>query len=206
MAQTVEQVNQLYAEIFVWLSIAFVVVAVFAVVGVVAARWMFVGAAERMARVIDRRVGGAAARGLTQLSRYARAAGIDADEAERRFGSYIDGFARLMDSAVRLPIIGRVGLDPLISLFPVAGDLVAGALSLTLVARSLRYGPPASVVSRMLANVLTDMILGAIPFVGVLGDIWFKANERNAGIMREFVESRDERRGAPDADGGTASA
>lgn len=205
MLQPVEQVNQLYAQIFIWLSIAFVVVAVLAVVGLIAARRVFVGAAERMARVIDRRVGGVAARGLTQLSRYARAAGIDTDEAERRFGAYIDGFARLMDGAVRLPIIGRVGLDPLISLVPVAGDLLAGSLSLTLVARSLRYGPPAAVVSRMLANVFVDMILGAIPFVGVLGDIWFKANERNAAIMREFLESRDDGRGQG-ADGGTASA
>ena len=49
MLQPVEQVNQLYAEIFVWLSIAFVVVAVLAVVAFIAARWMFVGAAERMA-------------------------------------------------------------------------------------------------------------------------------------------------------------
>ena len=68
-----------------------------------------------------------------------------------------------MDSAVRLPVLGPVGLDALISMVPVVGDLAAGALSLTLVARSLRYGPPAALVSKMLANVLTDLLLGAIP-------------------------------------------
>ena len=93
-----------------------------------------------------------------------------------------------MDSAVTLPVIGPVGLDALLSLVPVVGDLAGPAVSLTLVARTLRYGPPAAVVSQMLSNVLVDLILGAIPFVGVLADVWFKANERNAALMREYLE------------------
>jgi hypothetical protein len=72
----------------------------------------------------------------------------------------------------------------------VAGDLLGGAMSLTLVARSLRYGPPAALVSKMLANVLTDVIIGAIPVVGVLGDIWFRANERNAALLRDYLAGR----------------
>ena len=95
-----------------------------------------------------------------------------------------------MDSAITLPVIGPVGLDAAMGLVPVVGDVAAGAISLTLVARSLRYGPPAALVSRMLANVLTDVILGAIPIVGVLADIWFRANDRNAALMREFLQQR----------------
>ncbi len=174
-----------------WLTVAFVLVTGLAFAGFFVTRWLFVATAERIARLIDRQVGGVAARGLTRLAVYARATGVDVTEAESRFGQRIDRYARLMDSAVRLPILGPVGLDVAISLFPVAGDLVAGGLSLVLVARSLRYGPPAPVVSRMLANVFTDMILGAIPFVGVFADIWFKANERNALLIREFLEARE---------------
>jgi hypothetical protein len=58
------------------------------------------------------------------------------------------------------------------------------------VARSLRYGPPAALVSKMLANVLTDTLIGAIPLIGVLGDIWFRANERNAALLREYLQQR----------------
>jgi hypothetical protein len=130
---------------------------------------------------------------MTHLAAYARASGIDVAEADRRFGLYIDRFARLMDSAVRLPLLGPVGLDAIISMVPVVGDLAAGALSLTLVARSLRYGPPPALVSKMLANVLTDLILGAIPVVGVLADIWFRANDRNAALMREFLDQGSRR-------------
>ncbi len=174
-------------ELLLWLSAAFVVVVLLGLAAFVVARWVFIGTAERMARTIDRSVGGAAARALTRLGAYAQATGIDLTEADRRFGRYIDRFARLMDSAVTIPLIGPIGLDAIIGLVPVVGDVVAGALSLSLVARSLRYGPPRALVSRMLANVLTDVILGAIPVVGVLADIWFKANLRNAALMREFL-------------------
>jgi len=176
--------------VLLWLAAAFVAVAVLSVVAFYVTRWMFVRAAERVSRTIDQRVGGAAAHALTRLASYAQAAGIDPAEADRRFGLYIDRFAWLMDSAVRLPVLGRVGLDAAISLVPVVGDLVAGAMSLTLVIRSLRYGPPAALVSKMLANVLTDTLIGAIPLVGVLGDIWFKANERNAALLREYLDQR----------------
>jgi hypothetical protein len=180
-------------SLLLWLTIAFVIVAVLSVAGFFVARTLFVKTAERVSSTIDRQVGGAAAGALTHLAAYARASGIDLSEADRRFGLYVDRYARLMDSAVRLPVLGPVGLDALISMVPVVGDLAAGMLSLTLVARSLRYGPPAALVSKMLANVLTDLLLGAIPVVGVLFDIWFRANDRNAALMRAYLSgSRDQ--------------
>jgi hypothetical protein len=42
----------------------------------------------------------------------------------------------------------------------------------------------------MLSNVLVDVILGAIPLIGPLADMWFKANDKNAALMREFLNSR----------------
>jgi hypothetical protein len=165
-------------SLLLWLTIAFVIVAVLSVAGFFVARTLFVKTAERVSSTIDRQVGGAAAGALTHLAAYARASGIDLSEADRRFG---------------LPVLGPVGLDALISMVPVVGDLAAGMLSLTLVARSLRYGPPAALVSKMLANVLTDLLLGAIPVVGVLFDIWFRANDRNAALMRAYLSgSRDQ--------------
>jgi hypothetical protein len=177
-------------NVLLWLAVAFVIVAALSAAGFFVARWLFVRTAERVALSLEQRVGGAGAHALTRLATYAKATGLDLDEADRRFGLYIDRFARLMDSAVTVPVIGPVGLDAAISLVPIVGDVVAGAMSLTLVARSLRYGPPAALVSKMLANVLTDVIIGAIPVIGVLGDIWFRANERNAALMRAYLQQR----------------
>jgi ABC-type multidrug transport system fused ATPase/permease subunit len=177
-------------DLLLWLAVAFVIVALLAAAAFLVARWLFVRAAERVAHSLDQRVGGAAAQALTRLGAYARATGIDLAEADRRFGLYIDRSARLLDSAVTLPLLGPVGLDAALSMVPIVGDLFAGAMSLTLVARSLRYGPPAALVSKMLANVLTDVIIGAIPVVGVLGDVWFRANDRNAQLLRTYLEQR----------------
>ena len=173
-----------------WLVAAFVLVVAVAIVGYFVARWLFIRAAERMAREVDRRVGAAAARTFTRLANYAEATGIPLDEANRFFGAHIDRLARLMDSAITLPILGKVGLDAALSLVPVVGDLVGTAVSLTLIARMLRYGPPAALVSTMLSNVVVDLVLGSIPFVGVLADAWFKSNDRNAALMRAFLDTR----------------
>lgn len=169
------------------LTVAFALATLAAVGGFLVARRLFTRTAERVADSIDRRVGGTAARAMTRMAAYATATGIDLAEADRRFGRHIDRLAHLMDSAVRLPLIGPVGFDALISLVPVVGDLAAGAVSMLLVARSLRYGPPPALVSRMLANVATDVVLGAIPVIGPLADIWFRANDRNAALMREYL-------------------
>ncbi len=173
-----------------WLLAAFVFVVGVSVVGYLVARWLFVRTAERMAREVDRRVGEAAARSFTHLANYAQATGIPLDEANRFFGAHIDRVARLMDSAITLPILGKVGLDALLGLVPVVGDLAGTAVSLTLIARTLRYGPPASLVSKMLSNVIVDLVLGSIPFIGFLADIWFKANDRNAELMRAYLTAR----------------
>jgi hypothetical protein len=176
-------------SLLLWLSAAFVIVAAVAVAGFFLVRWLFIRTAESVAATIDKRVGGATAHAVTRMAAFARASGIDLSEADRRFGIYIDRLARLMDSAVRIPILGPVGLDALMNLVPVVGDFAGAAVALLIVARSLRYGPPASLISKMLANVLTDLVLGAVPVVGVLADIWFRANDRNAALMREYLNS-----------------
>jgi hypothetical protein len=177
-------------SLLLFLGIAFVVVSVGAVVGYFALRWVFVRIADRMAAVIDRSIGGVAGHAFTRLAAIAQVRGIGLDEAQRIFGAQIDRLAKIMDSAVTLPILGRVGLDAVLDLVPVVGNFAGAAISLTLIARTLQYGPPPSLVSKMLSNVLVDVLLGAIPLVGPLADMWFKANDKNAALMREFLERR----------------
>lgn len=177
-------------SVLLFLAVAFVFVLVIAIAGYFALRWLFMRTADRMAVVIDRSVGGVSARAFTHLARIAAARGIGVDEAQKIFGIQIDRLARIMDSAITLPILGRVGLDAVLDLVPVVGNFAGAAVSLTLIARTLQYAPPPSLVSRMLSNVLVDVILGAIPVVGPLADVWFKANDRNATLMREFLDRR----------------
>ncbi len=173
-----------------WLFIGFAVASVLGVVLYFVVRWVFMGTAERMARLVDRSVGGPAAHALTRLARFAQAHGIALEDANQLFGAHIDRLAKIMDSAIKLPIVGRVGLDAVLDLIPVFGNFAGAAVSLTLIARALQFGPPPALISKMLSNVLVDIILGGIPLVGPLADIWWRANEKNAALMREFLASK----------------
>ena len=180
----------MFEQLLWWLVVGFVIASVLGVVLYFVVRWVFMGTAERMARLVDRSVGGAAAHALTRLARFAQAHGIALEDANQLFGAHIDRLAKLMDSAIKLPIVGRVGLDAVLDLIPVFGNFAGAAVSLTLIARALQFGPPPALISRMLSNVLVDIILGGIPLVGPLADIWWRANDKNAALMREFLASK----------------
>jgi hypothetical protein len=124
---------------------------------------------------------------LTHLGAYAASQGLSEDAARAQFARSIERVARMMDSAVRLPVIGGVGLDSLLGLVPVAGDLTSAAVSISLIAKSVRYGIPREIITKMLANVLVDLLLGAVPVVGDLADLWFKANDRNVALLKEYL-------------------
>ncbi len=101
----------------------------------------------------------------------------------------IEVLAWLLDSSIRVPIIGRrFGLDGLIGLVPGVGDLVSTALALLIVARASRHRLPRVVIARMLLNVGIDALVGAVPLAGDAFDLWFKANLRNLDLFRRYAE------------------
>ncbi|MET0391416.1 MAG: DUF4112 domain-containing protein [Polyangiales bacterium] len=91
----------------------------------------------------------------------------------------------VLDSA--LPIPGtrlRLGLDPLLGLLlPVAGDALAGVVSLSVLFLAVQYRVPSKVIGTMVFNVAVDAAVGGIPIVGDLFDFAWKANERNFDLM-----------------------
>lgn len=104
----------------------------------------------------------------------------------------LEQLAWLMDRAFQIPGTKfRVGLDALLGLLPVGGDLLTGIVQVGLVLVALkRYHVPKPVAARMAANVLLDTTLGAIPFVGDLFDATFKANTRNIKLLQEVTAQR----------------
>lgn len=198
-----------------WLGlvgIALLIVAAIGVAGYFILKRLFERAADRVADHIGRVLGELAGRAsrthagrratgaaraatgrLTRLGAYATAEGVSEDAARREFARSIERTARLMDAAIHLPVIGPVGLDALLGLFPVAGDVVSAAIAVSIIARSLKYGVPPDIIARMLGNVLFDLLLGSVPVAGDLADMWFRANSRNVEILREYLgdEARD---------------
>ncbi len=93
-----------------------------------------------------------------------------------------------MDSSVRLPGGFRVGVDGLIGLVPGVGDLAAAGVSFYIVAQAAHAGVPARVLARMVLNVALDAVVGAIPVLGDVFDVAFKANLRNARLMDAYLD------------------
>ena len=101
--------------------------------------------------------------------------------------------ARLLDSALRIPGTNiRFGLDAVVGLIPGLGDAAGAALAAYLVLLAARIGAPAAVILRMLGNVAVDAIAGAVPVLGDLFDIGWKANLRNVALLERYLDAPGE--------------
>lgn len=102
---------------------------------------------------------------------------------------WVDYVARLMDNQFKLPGTNlRFGLDPILGLLPVAGDLASFAMSATIILTIARHGASGKLVVLMLINLAVDTIIGSIPILGNIFDFAFKANERNVRLLRRHYE------------------
>lgn len=112
---------------------------------------------------------------------------LGAAQAARRLAR-LRRLAWLLDGAFRLPGSKfRFGLNSLISLPPVAGDALLGAISLYIVYEGYRLGVPRGDIARMVGNVAIETAVGTIPVAGDLFDVAFKANLRNLAIIERYV-------------------
>ena len=100
--------------------------------------------------------------------------------------------ANLTDSKVRIPFIGvRLGLDFLVGLIPVIGDVIMVGVSLSIVAMAKSIEVPRALRLAMLKNIGIDFLLGLIPFVGDVVDLFYKSNQKNVRIMEKWWVSQN---------------
>jgi hypothetical protein len=113
------------------------------------------------------------------------------DHDRSRALAEVETIAWLLDNSIPVPGTGgrRLGIDAIVGLVPVVGDLASGVIGLFVVWRGSRLGLPRIVVARMLAVTALDIAIGAIPLIGDAFDLWFKANTRNLGLMRRHLAS-----------------
>jgi len=113
------------------------------------------------------------------------------DEEELRL---LDTLADLLDSRFVIPGTNvRFGLDGLLGLVPVIGDILSAFISLYLIQRASKLGLSRWIKARMLWNVALDTLVGAIPIVGDAFDVGFKSNKRNMALVRKALERRTRR-------------
>jgi Domain of unknown function (DUF4112) len=104
----------------------------------------------------------------------------------------LDALATLLDTAFIVPGTNvRFGFDALIGLVPGIGDAITTAISLYIVLEARQLGAPAHLILRMLANVVVDGFVGAVPLVGDAFDVLWRANRRNVRLLREWLVRED---------------
>jgi hypothetical protein len=103
----------------------------------------------------------------------------------------LDALAKLLDVAFIVPGTNvRYGIDGLIGLIPVVGDIITTAISLWLVREARALGAPWHLTMRMLGNVALDGAVGAVPLLGDAFDVMFRANVRNVKLLRRWMEKQ----------------
>ena len=82
----------------------------------------------------------------------------------------------------------RVGLDAVVGLVPVLGDLVTTAMGAWVVWEARNLGMSKFHLLRMGGNVAVDTLLGAVPLVGDAFDFVFRSNTRNIRILKRWMD------------------
>jgi len=115
---------------------------------------------------------------------------IDEAEVEAAY-KRIAALARVMDSIVAIPGTNvRIGVDAVLGLVPVVGDVISQAISSYIIWEARRLGVSRWTMVRMIGNSLVDMGIGAVPLLGDAFDVAFRANLRNLALLKADLERK----------------
>ena len=123
------------------------------------------------------------------------------EEELRQIRQTVEWLSRWMDTAFELPLVGwRFGLDSIVGLVPGVGDAATSLVSFYILALASRASMSRATLARMVLNIGIDFVLGSLPVVGDLFDVWWKSNQMNAALLAERLaasqaEARRCRRG-----------
>lgn len=95
----------------------------------------------------------------------------------------------LLERSLVIPGINMpVGLDALLGLVPVLGDVITAAMGAYIVWEARNLGLPKWKLARMGANVLFDTAIGALPVIGDAADLVFRSNSKNLKILLKHID------------------
>jgi hypothetical protein len=101
----------------------------------------------------------------------------------------IEAMERVLERGFVVPGVNLpVGLDAVVGLVPVVGDIVTAAMGAWIVWEASNLGLPKWKLWRMAGNVLFDSAVGAIPVAGDVFDVLFRSNSRNLRIVKRHLD------------------
>ena len=110
-------------------------------------------------------------------------------EAERQVRERLNFLAWLLDSSIPIPGTSlTIGLDAVIGLFPLIGDLIGVLASSFILAEANRLGVGRTILARMAFNVAIEGVIGIVPIIGDVFDAAWKANQKNVRLLNAWAE------------------
>lgn len=101
----------------------------------------------------------------------------------------VEAMEKVLERAFVIPGINRpIGVDSIVGLIPVVGDVVTAVMGAYIVWEARNLGMSKLQLTRMAANVGIDTALGAIPFAGDVFDFFWRSNSKNLRIIRKHLD------------------
>jgi hypothetical protein len=122
---------------------------------------------------------------FNEMAQSLPAMGRDPHSVRQRVGA----LEQLLERSFHLPGTKiPVGLDSIIGLVPVLGDVVTAAMGAYMVWEARNLGMSKFQLVRMAANVGIDTALGAIPLAGDAFDFLWRSNSKNLRIIKKHLD------------------
>ena len=101
----------------------------------------------------------------------------------------VEAMEQVLERSFRIPGTNYpIGLDSIIGLVPVVGDLITAGMGAYIVWEARNLGLPKWKLWRMGGNIAFDTAIGAIPLLGDAFDLAFRSNTRNLRIIKRHLD------------------
>ena len=104
----------------------------------------------------------------------------------------VEAMERVLERLFVIPGVRQpVGLDAILDLIPVVGDIAGAALGAYIVWEAKNLGMSKWQMGRMLGNVGINWLLGllsVVPVIGVIPDLLFRSNTYNLRIIKRHLD------------------
>ena len=101
----------------------------------------------------------------------------------------IEAMEKVLERMFVIPGINKpVGLDVILDLVPGIGTISAAALGSYIAWEARNLGMSKWQIARMGGNIGFDMLLGLIPWIGAIPDLFFQSNTRNLRIIKRHLD------------------
>ena len=122
-------------------------------------------------------------------SQYNRSAASLAGTHPAAVRKRVEAMEKLLEGLFVIPGINkRVGLDVILDIIPVGGSVIGAIMGSWLAWEARNLGMPKHTIVRMAGNIGLDALMGAIPVIGIVPDLFFKSNTRNLRIIKRHLD------------------